>query len=142
MSSPMALPSSNHPEVTTLWKILGVVAFIGAITLLRIPLRATIATIGILHRLPLADSTAATPAVGRLAGGCLWASTYWPGRAACLELSLATVIAAALTSRRLHWCLGARFDPPATHAWAQTVDGTPVGEPADLGWPWTTALRV
>jgi hypothetical protein len=88
------------------------------------------------------NPTADDPTVDRLRDACAWASTYWPGRAACLETSLAVVIAATLARRRLHWCLGARFDPPATHAWAQTTDGTPVGEPTDLGWPWTTALRI
>lgn len=69
------------------------------------------------------------------------ADAWWPGRTACLETSLTLVKAAALAGQRLHGCLGARFDPPATHAWAQTTTGTPVGEPQGP-WPWTTTLRI
>ncbi|MYZ35330.1 lasso peptide biosynthesis B2 protein [Streptomyces sp. SID4917] len=54
---------------------------------------------------------------------------YSPGRTACLEESAATVL--LLASRRLAvtWCHGVAPDPVRLHAWVQTVDGIPVGEP-------------
>ncbi|MGW6744102.1 lasso peptide biosynthesis B2 protein [Streptomyces sp. NPDC055025] len=54
---------------------------------------------------------------------------YSPGRTACLEESAAVVL--LLASRRLAvtWCHGVAPDPVRLHAWVQTVDGIPVGEP-------------
>ncbi|MFV2198214.1 lasso peptide biosynthesis B2 protein [Nocardiopsis sp. LOL_012] len=141
MSHPMALPD-HRPPLKRHRHLLAALALTCAICLLRLPLRATIATIDTLHRLPLATPGAEAPALTRLVHACTRASALWPGRVACLETSLALVLAAAFTGRRLHWCLGGRFDPPATHAWAQHPDGTPVGEPTDTPWPWTTALRI
>lgn len=139
MTSPTALPDQRTP-VTWKFKALATLVFICAICLLRLPFRATIATIEILHRLPLATPTATDPTLTRLTNACARTGAWWPGRVACLETSLTLVLAAAFTGRRLHWCLGGRFDPPATHAWAQTPDGTPVGEGDTTAWPWTTAL--
>ncbi|WP_435109996.1 lasso peptide biosynthesis B2 protein [Nocardiopsis synnemataformans] len=141
MTSPMALPN-HHTPVTWKLKALAALAFICAICLLRLPFRTTIATIEILHRLPLTTPTTTDPTLARLANACARAGAWWPGRAACLETSLTLVLAAVFTGRRLHWCLGGRFDPPATHAWAQTPDGTPIGEDDTTAWPWTTALRI
>lgn len=52
-----------------------------------------------------------------------------PGRTACLEESAAAVL--LLASRRLAvmWCHGVAPDPVRLHAWVQTVDAIPVGEP-------------
>jgi transglutaminase superfamily protein/coenzyme PQQ synthesis protein D (PqqD) len=61
------------------------------------------------------------------------AARWYPGRAACLELSLAAVLLAALLCRRLDWCLGAAADPYRFHAWVET-GGQPVpgpGNPAE-----------
>ncbi|MEU7161437.1 lasso peptide biosynthesis B2 protein [Streptomyces chrestomyceticus] len=68
---------------------------------------------------------------------------WWPGRIACMEISLATVIAAALTGHQAHWVLGVRFLPNAAHAWAQVPDGAAgrdTGDAADR--PWTPVLTV
>ncbi|GAB3117736.1 hypothetical protein GCM10027160_28700 [Streptomyces calidiresistens] len=69
--------------------------------------------------------------------------TWWPGRIACLETSLAMVIAAALTGRRARWVLGARFLPHAAHAWAE-VPGAAVGrdEQGAADRPWLPVLTV
>jgi len=53
------------------------------------------------------------------------AARYYPGRAACLELSLAAVILAAIRRRRLDWCLGSAIDPYQFHAWVE-VNGTEI----------------
>ncbi|MFJ3663807.1 lasso peptide biosynthesis B2 protein [Streptomyces sp. NPDC090119] len=48
---------------------------------------------------------------------------WWPGRIACMEVSLATVLTIALCGRRAHWVLGARRMPNEAHAWAWTPAG-------------------
>jgi len=59
-----------------------------------------------------------------------WAARRYPGRAACLEQSLAAVLLAAAAGRRLDWCLGALGDPYRFHAWVE-AEGHPVPAPGD-----------
>lgn len=51
----------------------------------------------------------------------------YPGRAACLEQSLAAVLLSAARRRRLDWCLGSAPDPYRFHAWVE-ADGQAVPE--------------
>ncbi|MFE2528771.1 lasso peptide biosynthesis B2 protein [Streptomyces sp. NPDC059382] len=70
------------------------------------------------------------------------AGTWWPGRVACLEESLACHLAAALTGRRVQWVLGARFSPRGAHAWAE-ADRHVIGQDEhDRLWPYLPVLRV
>ncbi|MFF9750451.1 lasso peptide biosynthesis B2 protein (plasmid) [Streptomyces albidoflavus] len=48
---------------------------------------------------------------------------WYRGRIACMEMSLATVLALALCGRRAHWVLGARQLPAEAHTWVWTEDG-------------------
>ncbi|MFF2313493.1 lasso peptide biosynthesis B2 protein [Streptomyces sp. FR-008] len=48
---------------------------------------------------------------------------WYRGRVACMEISLATVLALALCGRRAHWVLGARQLPTEAHAWVWTENG-------------------
>ncbi|WP_413777558.1 MULTISPECIES: lasso peptide biosynthesis B2 protein [Streptomyces] len=48
---------------------------------------------------------------------------WYRGRMACMEISLATVLALALCGWRAHWVLGARQLPTKAHAWVWTEDG-------------------
>ncbi|MFJ3073176.1 lasso peptide biosynthesis B2 protein [Streptomyces albidoflavus] len=48
---------------------------------------------------------------------------WYRGRMACMEISLATVLALALCGRRAHWVLGARQLPTKAHAWVWTENG-------------------
>ncbi|WP_062353560.1 lasso peptide biosynthesis B2 protein [Herbidospora yilanensis] len=50
--------------------------------------------------------------VGRAAG-------WFPGRAACLQISLATVLWAGCRGRRADWCFGVLPDPYTFHAWIE-----------------------
>ncbi|HEU5157535.1 MAG TPA: lasso peptide biosynthesis B2 protein [Streptosporangiaceae bacterium] len=77
-----------------------------------------------------------------LATAVVRSAAWFPGRAACLELSLATVLLAAVRRRRLDWCLGARPDPYRFHAWVES-DGRLVRLPgdADLG-DYVTVLTI
>lgn len=61
------------------------------------------------------------------------AAAWWPGRAACLEISLTATWLAALRGRAVGWCHGVQVHPYTFHAWVE-ADGVPVGEPE------TTAL--
>ncbi|MCY0930973.1 lasso peptide biosynthesis B2 protein [Streptomyces sp. H27-H1] len=68
--------------------------------------------------------------------------TWWPGRVACLEESLACHLAAALTGHRVHWVLGARFTPRGAHAWVE-ADGHVLGQDDhDRLWPYLPVLTV
>lgn len=58
-------------------------------------------------------------------------SEWHLGRAACLEISMATVLAAALQRRRVDLVLGTKTDPDSFHAWPQVGD-TPIRTPRDL----------
>jgi hypothetical protein len=49
------------------------------------------------------------------------AARHYPGRAACLEQSLAAVLLAAASRRRLDWCLGSATDPYRFHAWVEVA---------------------
>ncbi|WP_369386221.1 lasso peptide biosynthesis protein [Streptomyces sp. CG1] len=65
--------------------------------------------------------------------------SWWPGRIACMEISLAT----ALTGCQARWVLGARFLPDAAHAWAEAPDGAvgrDIGDAVDR--PWMPVLSV
>ncbi|MFE2289843.1 lasso peptide biosynthesis B2 protein [Streptomyces sp. NPDC059452] len=68
---------------------------------------------------------------------------WWPGRVACLEISLATVIAASLTGGRAQWVLGARFMPQGAHAWAEVPGGAAGRDEGDaFDRPWTPVITV
>ncbi|QEV11463.1 lasso peptide biosynthesis B2 protein [Streptomyces fradiae ATCC 10745 = DSM 40063] len=121
-------------------RLVATVALALSLALCHVPLRRRIAVVRQARRLPYVSArrldalyTATTAAVP------LW----WPGRVACMEISLATVIAAALTGRRARWVLGARFRPDAAHAWAEVPGhavGRDIGDAVDR--PWTAVMRV
>lgn len=56
------------------------------------------------------------------------AAAWWPGRAACLEISLTATWLAVLRGRAVEWCHGVQVHPYTFHAWVQ-ADGVPVDEP-------------
>ncbi|WP_405886497.1 lasso peptide biosynthesis B2 protein (plasmid) [Streptomyces sp. NBC_01384] len=70
------------------------------------------------------------------------AARLWPGRAACLEESLAAHFAAALTGRRVRWVIGARFIPQGAHAWIEAGTAIIGQAETDRVWPYVPALQV
>jgi Transglutaminase-like superfamily/Coenzyme PQQ synthesis protein D (PqqD) len=103
-----------------------------AVICARLPFRATYRLVHALRkgwcRIPLTWERACS-----VVAAIHLAARWYPGRAACLELSLAAVLLAALSCRRLDWCLGAAADPYRFHAWVET-GGQPVpgpGEPTE-----------
>jgi Transglutaminase-like superfamily/Coenzyme PQQ synthesis protein D (PqqD) len=73
------------------------------------------------RRPPLARAERVVFAVSR-------AARLYPGRAACLEQSLAAVLMAAARGWQLDWCIGSASDPLRFHAWAE-VSGEIAGCP-------------
>lgn len=93
---------------------------VAASVLVRCPFRVSFAVVRAsrpwCRRTPTdAQAGAAVAAVSR-------AARSYPGRAACLELSLAAVLLAAIRRWRLDWCLGSAPDPYRFHAWVE-VEG-------------------
>jgi hypothetical protein len=68
------------------------------------------------------------------------AARFYPGRAACLELTLAAVLLAASRRRRLDWCLGSAPDPFRFHSWVE-ADGLAVPASA-TSWSQSGYTRV
>jgi hypothetical protein len=143
MTVPVALPRGG-PRPTPLQRLYGAVAFVTTVLLLRLPLRRATTLLRMLHRLPLREP--APRRAASIVGAVRSAGAWWPGRAACLETSLAASLAAVALGYRLSWCLGVRFLPPPRvyHAWVETTAG-PVAEAEAAqpdGWPYVTALRL
>lgn len=68
--------------------------------------------------------------------------TWWPGRVACLEESLAVHLGAALTGRPVKWVLGVRFAPRGAHSWV-VAEGHVIGQDeADRVWPYLPVLTT
>ncbi|MFI1184436.1 lasso peptide biosynthesis B2 protein [Streptomyces sp. NPDC020799] len=113
-----------------------------ALVLLALPFRHTVRAARLARRTgrrPIAPERAEA-----LVAAVRHTGRLWPVRAACTEISLGTVLAAALLGRRLDWCLGVRFCPPPVeyHAWAALPGGGPVGEYTQAGWHHYTALVI
>ncbi|MER7791127.1 lasso peptide biosynthesis B2 protein [Streptomyces sp. NPDC097640] len=116
-------------------------ALAAALLLLRCtPIRASIAAARTVARLPLrpADPERAD----RLFAAVRRTARAWPGRAACLEESLACYFAAALRGWGVAWVIGARTAPAGAHAWNET-HGQVIGQDSDdRVWPYAPALRI
>ncbi|GLF97799.1 lasso peptide biosynthesis B2 protein [Streptomyces yaizuensis] len=113
-----------------------------ALVLLRLPFRHTVRTVRWARRL---GHLRLTPGRAEaLVAAVRHTGRLWPGRLACAETSLGSVLAAALLRQELTWCLGARFSPPPTeyHAWAELPGAGPVGEYTEGGWHHHAALRI
>lgn len=135
----MALPPSPSQRPRLTRRVLGVVGFWSAIVLLRFQLKHSVAILAALKRRTrtravvseAADAVAAATAAGN----------WFPGRAACLENSLAAALTAILMRRSVDWCIGIRLMPYAAHAWVE-AEGTPVGEPGDPDRPFIVITRT
>ncbi|MFF0170690.1 lasso peptide biosynthesis B2 protein [Streptomyces prasinus] len=121
--------------------VAGHVGLFLALVLLRLlPIRCAIAAARTVTRLPgraalPQEAEAAFTAVRR-------AARLWPGRAACLEESLAAHFTAALTGHRVRWVIGARFTPQGAHAWIEAGNTIIGQDETDRVWPYVPALQV
>ncbi|MFD4171354.1 lasso peptide biosynthesis B2 protein [Streptomyces albidoflavus] len=113
-----------------------------SLILMTVPLRWRLRALAPLRVLP-----AASPAlVGAISAAVPQIRPAWyRGRIACMEISLATVLALALCGRRAHWVLGARQLPTEAHAWVWTEDGAfglSGRDRPDPRRPWVGALAA
>ncbi|MER6784230.1 lasso peptide biosynthesis B2 protein [Streptomyces sp. NPDC000658] len=96
----------------------GLLGLLVALFLIRLPFSALVHMVdwiarGWCRREATSQEAAATLAAVRAA------AAYYPGRAACLEESLATLAALAFRGRRAVWCIGTADDPFRFHAWVE-----------------------
>ncbi|MFJ4880044.1 lasso peptide biosynthesis B2 protein [Streptomyces sp. NPDC088745] len=126
-----------HQRPPLLLKMLAATVLPVAIAVHRLPLRWLVTATGALRRLPPAE-----PAFAQNVHQAVHAvrPPWWGGRIACMEVSLATVLALALCGRRVHWVLGVRAAPNEAHAWVQGEAFTLGLENDDPVRPWTAAL--
>ncbi|MGA5042023.1 lasso peptide biosynthesis B2 protein [Streptomyces capoamus] len=103
---------------------LGLLGLLIALLLIRLPFRTLLGAVRWVsrhwcrHEATGAQGAAALAAVRQ-------AAARYPGRAACLETSLASLMVLALRRRRAAWCIGTAADPFRFHAWIET-EGSPV----------------
>jgi hypothetical protein len=69
-----------------------------------------------------------------------WTAQFVPARIACLEESVAAMVALALAGRQADWRHGIASDPVRMHAWIE-AGGHPVGEPPSTS-AYTPLIRV
>jgi hypothetical protein len=122
----MALPGGAEP-VGGRQRFAAPLAFALAVLLLRLPFRVSSAVVARLkrHKRPASEED-----VRAALSAARWAGRWYPGRVACLELSLTAVLTAAFLGVRADWCFGFTVDPYSFHAWVE-IDGVPVTHPAD-----------
>ncbi|MFE0190720.1 lasso peptide biosynthesis B2 protein [Streptomyces sp. NPDC058989] len=116
-------------------------AMAAALVLLRCtPIRISIAVARAVARIPASPAT--TERADHLFAAVRRTHSLWPGRAACLEESLACYLAARLRGHRITWVIGARTSPAAAHAWNE-AGGEVIGQrTGDRIWPYAPALRI
>lgn len=109
-------------------RLLGVAALVTAVVVVRAGFARQLRVLQTLDRWLRPRHASSSTAAERALAGVRWAAAWWPGRAACLEESVATKLALLARRRAVTWCLGVRTQPTALHAWTQVGDVT-IGEP-------------
>lgn len=113
-------------------QLTAVMAFVAALLLLRLPFHTAIRVVEI-TRGRYCRGTADVAQVAAVVAAARRAAAWYPGRAACLELSLTVVIAMTLLRRTVDWVIGVADDPYRFHAWIET-GGVPVIDDFDLAF--------
>lgn len=120
-------------------RALAAIALVLAVPAHRLPLRWLLPIVRAVRHFPPAE-----PAFAHTVHRAVLAArpSWWNGRLACMEVSLATVLALAMCGRRAHWVLGARALPNEAHAWVEGI-GFALGlEDDDPVRPWTAVLTT
>jgi len=140
---PQAVPAGGHrgaADAGILATIAAVPALLAAIAVLRAGhLSGGLRAARAVHR--LTRRPASLPSAERVLAAVRGAARWWPGRAACAEVSLATVLLLAASGHRATWVIGARFAPDGAHAWV-VADQMVVGGPEPDGWPYHPAAAA
>lgn len=138
MTTPMALPADPSRRPRLPHRLLGALGFWSAVLLLRFPLKYSVKTLAALKR---RTRPASVPEAADAVAAARAAARRFPGRAACLELSLAAALTGILMRRAVDWCIGVRLMPYAAHAWVE-AEGTPVGEQEEPDRPFIVITRT
>ncbi|MEU0334602.1 lasso peptide biosynthesis B2 protein [Streptomyces sp. NPDC006193] len=102
----------------------GLLGLLIALLLIRLPFRVLVRVVEWTgHRWCRQEATAEQGAASLAA--VRQAAARYPGRAACLETSLAALMTLALRRRRVVWCIGTAVDPYRFHAWIE-ARGVPI----------------
>src|SRR5579859_1363442 len=122
MAEPKTAAAGSHPR----WYRVGgaLVALVVADLLVRCSFRLSFALVRASRR-GWCREAATLPQGATNVAAVSRAARYYPGRAACLEQSLAAVLLSAVRRRRLDWCLGSASAPYRFHAWVE-AGGQPV----------------
>lgn len=129
-SDPPAAPASSRPAARVgsrgsgarhhrLLVVVAPVALLVAVLLVRLPFRWTHLIVGATRARPWCRYGETVSGAEELMAAACRAARRFPGRAACMEISLAAVLLAAGRRHRLDWCLGALTDPYRFHAWVE-----------------------
>jgi Transglutaminase-like superfamily/Coenzyme PQQ synthesis protein D (PqqD) len=143
----LAAGTPRHEPVPDQWpprlrdRLAGLTGLVLALCLLCLPFRMTARTVTVVKRL-LSRAAATNAQAERAVLAVHHAARCYPGRVACLELSLGAVMALALAGRGLDWCLGCAGDALRFHAWVET-DGGPIPDMTNPGsGPFREILRL
>lgn len=125
IATEMAESEVLHEESRPGWLRVGaaVIAIAMASVLTRCSFRMSLGLVRMSRRAWCRRAATPRQAATTVAAVSLAARRY-PGRAACLERSLAAVLLCALRRRRLDWCLGSASNPYRFHAWVEVHEGT------------------
>ena len=116
---PIALPERGSSKTSRGERALAAVGLLASVVLLRFPLRWSIVLVLRLKR-NLARRPATVPEGSAVLRGVHAVSRWFPGRVACMELSLTTVLIGAVRGIGLDWCFGHSRDPLTFHSWVET----------------------
>lgn len=117
----------------------GLLGFLLAVVVLRLPLKYGVALV---ERFKLRVTRPASVGEARArVAAARGAARWFPGRAACLENSLAATLTCLLTGRSVDWCIGVRLMPYAAHAWVE-AEGVPIGESSEPDRPYLLIQRT
>lgn len=122
MAAPHAVRMSRSQSVWVFTLLVLVIAALRAL-----PLRVVLATTTYLNN--QVNASASPDEALTVVRATRHAAAWWPGRAACLEISLTAAWLAAIRGRTVTWCHGVQVHPYTFHAWVE-ADGLPIGEPA------------
>lgn len=116
---PIALPEGRGVSMPPGRTALTACHLLASVVLLRFPLRWSIALVLRLRRI-LGRRPATVPEGVDVLRDVHAVSRWFPGRVACMELSLTTVLIAAWRGLELSWCFGHSRDPLTFHSWVET----------------------
>jgi hypothetical protein len=141
--TPVRTPDLARPERSSSGpaRTLSFVVLLLAVFLVRLPFRLACSLVRASRGRWCRTAVSAEQA-GAIVTAVRRAAALYPGRAACMEVSLASVLIAALLRQRLDWCLGALSDPYRFHAWVE-ADGVPIPttpDPEDTGYMCVLAI--